>query len=60
MYNLPIIVALQVGMVKKIKAEWLAVNQSKILINFAWGGQKFSQSGLVGGFRFALGKLNAN
>lgn len=29
------IVGLPVGMVKEIKTEWFAVNQSKMLINFA-------------------------
>jgi hypothetical protein len=33
-YNLSIIVGLAVGMVKKIKTEWLAINSGKMLKNF--------------------------
>ncbi|MFX0201065.1 MAG: hypothetical protein ACFFCW_33520, partial [Candidatus Hodarchaeota archaeon] len=56
-YNLPIIVALPVGMFKKIKAEWFAVNQSKILTNFASRVKNFHNVDLWGVFRIERGEL---
>jgi len=42
-------------MVKKIKTEWLPVNQSKILINFAGVVKNFHNVALRGIFRIETG-----